>query len=74
MDGVKRTLNDRRMDMREASDRARNFNSQLNTSGREPKTCDTPVSHSISIPTEESGSQAHQQSKEHHIHTHEQTH
>ena len=30
-----------------------NFNSQLNTSGREPTTCDTPVSHSIDIPTEE---------------------
>ena len=29
------------------------FNSQLNTSGREPRTCDTPVSHSIDIPTEE---------------------
>ena len=29
------------------------FNSQLNTSGREPTTCDTPVSHSIDIPTEE---------------------
>ena len=29
------------------------FNSQLNTSGREPATCDTPVSHSIDIPTEE---------------------
>ena len=29
------------------------FNSQLNTSGREPSTCDTPVSHSIDIPTEE---------------------
>ena len=28
------------------------FNSQLNTSGREPRTCDTPVSHSIDIPTE----------------------
>ena len=29
------------------------FNSQLNTSGREPTTCDTPVSHSIDIPTDE---------------------
>ena len=29
------------------------FNSQLNTSGREPTACDTPVSHSIDIPTEE---------------------
>ena len=29
------------------------FNSQLNTSGREPTICDTPVSHSIDIPTEE---------------------
>ena len=29
------------------------FYSQLNTSGREPSTCDTPVSHSIDIPTEE---------------------
>ena len=29
------------------------FNSQLNTSGHEPTTCDTPVSHSIDIPTEE---------------------
>ena len=29
------------------------FNSQLNTSEREPTTCDTPVSHSIDIPTEE---------------------
>ena len=29
------------------------FNSQLNMSGREPGTCDTPVSHSIDIPTEE---------------------
>ena len=29
------------------------FNSQLNMSGREPTTCDTPVSHSIDIPTEE---------------------
>ena len=29
------------------------FNSQLNTSGRKPTTCDTPVSHSIDIPTEE---------------------
>ena len=29
------------------------FNSQLNTSGCEPRTCDTPVSHSIDIPTEE---------------------
>ena len=48
MDGVKRALNDRRMDVREASERARNFlNSQLNTSGREPRTCDTPVSHSV---------------------------
>ena len=28
------------------------FNSQLNTSGREPTTCDTPVSLSIDIPTE----------------------
>ena len=28
------------------------FNSQLNMSGREPTTCDTPVSHSIDIPTE----------------------
>ena len=28
-------------------------NSQLNTSGCEPRTCDTPVSHSIDIPTEE---------------------
>ena len=27
------------------------FNSQLNTSGREPGTCDTPVSHSIDKPT-----------------------
>ena len=27
------------------------FNSQLNTSGREPTTCDTPVSHSIDIPS-----------------------
>ena len=31
----------------------RKFYSQLNTSGREPSTCDTPVSHSIDIPTEE---------------------
>ena len=30
-----------------------NFNSQQNTSGREPTTCDTQVSHSIDIPTEE---------------------
>ena len=30
-----------------------NFNSQLSTSGHEPWTCDTPVSHSIDIPTEE---------------------
>ena len=30
----------------------RKFNSQLNTSGREPTTCDTPVSHSIDIPEE----------------------
>ena len=30
-----------------------NFNSQLNTSGREPSTCDTPVSHSIDIPTDD---------------------
>ena len=29
------------------------FNSQLNTSGREPTTCDTPVSQSIDIPIEE---------------------
>ena len=29
------------------------FNSQLNTSGRKPKTCDTPGSHSIDKPTEE---------------------
>ena len=29
------------------------FNSQLNTFGREPRTCDTPVSHSIDIPTKE---------------------
>ena len=29
------------------------FNSQLNTPGGEPRTCDTPVSHSIDIPTEE---------------------
>ena len=29
------------------------FNSQLNMSGRESTTCDTPVSHSINIPTEE---------------------
>ena len=29
------------------------FNSQLNTSGHEPKIFDTPVSHSIDIPTEE---------------------
>ena len=29
------------------------FYSQLNTSGREPSPCDTPVSHSIDIPTEE---------------------
>ena len=29
------------------------FNSQLNTSGREPTTCDTPASHSIDISTEE---------------------
>ena len=29
------------------------FYSQLNTSGRESSTCDTPVSHSIDIPTEE---------------------
>ena len=29
----------------------RKFTSQLNTSGREPTTCDTPVSHSIDIPT-----------------------
>ena len=29
------------------------FNSQLNTSGREPGTCDTPVSYSIDKPTEE---------------------
>ena len=29
------------------------FNSQLNMSGREPTTCDTPVSQSIDIPTEE---------------------
>ena len=29
------------------------FNSQLNMSGREPTTCDTPVSHSIDISTEE---------------------
>ena len=29
------------------------FYSQLNTSGREPTSCDTPVSHSINIPTEE---------------------
>ena len=29
------------------------FYSQLNTSGHEPTTCDTPVSHSIDIPTEE---------------------
>ena len=29
------------------------FNSQLNMSGRKPMTCDTPVSHSIDIPTEE---------------------
>ena len=28
------------------------FYSQLNTSGREPIACDTPVSHSIDIPTE----------------------
>ena len=67
------------------------FNSQLNTSGREPTTCDTPVSHSIDIPAKElkvlrslehlasshntrSDSQAHRQSSQHHIHTHEQTH
>ena len=30
-----------------------NFNSQLNTSGREPTTFDTPVSQSINIPTDE---------------------
>ena len=30
-----------------------NFNSQLNTSGCEPTTYDTPVSDSIGIPTEE---------------------
>ena len=29
------------------------FNSQLNTSGREPRTCDKPVSHSTDKPTEE---------------------
>ena len=29
------------------------FYSQLNTSGSEPPTSDTPVSHSIDIPTEE---------------------
>ena len=29
------------------------FNSQLNTSGREVRTCDTPVSHSTDKPTEE---------------------
>ena len=29
------------------------FYSQLNTSGREPTTSDTPVSHSIDIPAEE---------------------
>ena len=29
------------------------FYSQLNTSGREPSPCDTPVSHSIDIPPEE---------------------
>ena len=29
------------------------FNSQLNMSGCEPRTCDTPVGHSIDIPTEE---------------------
>ena len=29
------------------------FKSQLNTSGREPTTSDTPVSHSIDIPIEE---------------------
>ena len=29
------------------------FYSQLNTSGREPSPCDTPISHSIDIPTEE---------------------
>ena len=30
-----------------------NYNSQQNTSGRKPRTCDTPVSHSIDTPTEE---------------------
>ena len=29
------------------------FYLQMNTSGREPLPCDTPVSHSIDIPTEE---------------------
>ena len=29
------------------------FNSQLNTSGREPTTFDTPVTHSIDTPTHE---------------------
>ena len=29
------------------------FNSQLNMSWREPTICDTPVSHSIDIPTDE---------------------
>ena len=29
------------------------FNSQLNMSEREPSNCDTPVIHSIDIPTEE---------------------
>ena len=29
------------------------FNSQLNISGHEPSTCDTPVSHSVDIPTDE---------------------
>ena len=34
------------------------FYSQLDTSGREPSTCDKPVSHSIDIPTEELKSNA----------------
>ena len=29
------------------------FYSRLNTSGREPSPCDTPVTHSVDIPTEE---------------------
>ena len=40
-------------ELQKGAKRTIKFHSQLNTSGREPMTSDTPVSHSIDIPTEE---------------------